>query len=60
MAINDLMTELAKSSSSHYPSSSAASGGGLSDAAVEKKVVATVLKLIQDKNGEVSSLAVKW
>ncbi len=47
MATNDLMTELQK-------------GSIKLDDDSEKKVVAGVLKLVEDKNGEVQNLAVKW
>lgn len=47
MATNDLMTELQKDSIK------------LDDES-EKKVVRMVLRLLEDKNGEVQNLAVKW
>lgn len=47
MATNDLMTELQKDSIK------------LDDES-EKKVCRMVLKLLEDKNGEVQNLAVKW
>ena len=48
MALNDLMNELQKDS-------------GLSmDEAIEGKVIRAVLNLMEDKNGEVQNLAVKW
>ena len=47
MATNDLMTELQK-------------GSIKLDDDSEKKVVHSVLKLVEDKNGEVQNLAVKW
>ncbi len=47
MATNDLMTELQK-------------GSIKLDDDSEKKVVGGVLKLVEDKNGEVQNLAVKW
>ena len=47
MATNDLMTELQKDSIKLDDDS-------------EKKVVQSVLKLVEDKNGEVQNLAVKW
>lgn len=47
MATNDLMTELQKDSIK------------LDDES-EKKVVKAVLRLLEDKNGEVQNLAVKW
>lgn len=47
MATNDLMTELQK-------------GSIKLDDDSEKKVVQSVLKLVEDKNGEVQNLAVKW
>jgi cullin-associated NEDD8-dissociated protein 1 len=57
MAINDLMSELQRPMST---GASGGAGGPLFDPTIEKKVVSALLKLIQDKNGEVSSLAVKW
>lgn len=47
MATNDLMTELQKDSIKLDDDS-------------EKKVVQSILKLVEDKNGEVQNLAVKW
>lgn len=47
MATNDLMTELQKDSIKLDDDS-------------EKKVCRMVLKLLEDKNGEVQNLAVKW
>ena len=47
MATNDLMTELQKDSIKLDDDS-------------EKKVVQSVLRLVEDKNGEVQNLAVKW
>lgn len=47
MATNDLMSELQKDSIKLDDDS-------------EKKVVQSVLKLVEDKNGEVQNLAVKW
>lgn len=47
MATNDLMTELQKDSIKLDDDS-------------ERKVVQGVLKLVEDKNGEVQNLAVKW
>ena len=47
MATNDLMSELQKDSIK------------LDDES-EKKVVKAVLRLLEDKNGEVQNLAVKW
>lgn len=47
MATNDLMSELQKDSIK------------LDDES-EKKVVRMVLRLLEDKNGEVQNLAVKW
>ena len=47
MATNDLMSELQKDSIKLDDDS-------------EKKVVRTLLKLLEDKNGEVQNLAVKW
>ena len=47
MATNDLMGELAKDSIKLDDDS-------------ERKVVHSVLKLVEDKNGEVQNLAVKW
>jgi cullin-associated NEDD8-dissociated protein 1 len=47
MAINDLMNELQKDSFNM-------------ESMIEGKVVAAVLKLMEDKNGEVQNLAVKW
>ena len=47
MATNDLMSELQKDSIKLDDDS-------------EKKVVRMVLKLLEDKNGEVQNLAVKW
>jgi hypothetical protein len=47
MATNDLMSELQKDNIK------------LDDES-EKKVVRMVLRLLEDKNGEVQNLAVKW
>lgn len=47
MATNDLMSELQKDSIKLDDDS-------------EKKVVRMVLRLLEDKNGEVQNLAVKW
>lgn len=47
MATNDLMSELQKDSIK------------LDDES-EKKVVRMVLRLLEDKNGEVQNLSVKW
>lgn len=47
MATNDLMTELQKDSIKLDDDS-------------ERKVVRMLLKLLEDKNGEVQNLAVKW
>jgi len=47
MATNDLMMELQKDSIKLDEDS-------------EKKVVKMLLKLLEDKNGEVQNLAVKW
>lgn len=47
MATNDLMMELQKDSIKLDEDS-------------ERKVVAMLLKLLEDKNGEVQNLAVKW
>ena len=47
MATNDLMSELQKDSIKLDEDS-------------ERKVVQGVLKLVEDKNGEVQNLAVKW
>lgn len=47
MATNDLMTELQK-------------GSIKLDDDSERKVVQSILKLVEDKNGEVQNLAVKW
>lgn len=47
MATNDLMAELQK-------------GSIKLDDDSERKVVHSVLKLVEDKNGEVQNLAVKW
>jgi len=47
MATNDLMTELQKDSIKLDDDS-------------ERKVVKMLLKLLEDKNGEVQNLAVKW
>lgn len=47
MAANDLMMELQKDSIKL-------------DEESERKVVAMLLKLLEDKNGEVQNLAVKW
>ena len=47
MATNDLMTELQRDSIKLDDDS-------------ERKVVQAVLKLVEDKNGEVQSLAMKW
>lgn len=47
MAANDLMTELQKDSIKLDDDS-------------ERKVVKMLLKLLEDKNGEVQNLAVKW
>jgi len=47
MATNDLMLELQKDSIKLDEDS-------------ERKVVAMLLKLLEDKNGEVQNLAVKW
>lgn len=47
MATNDLMTELQKDSIKLDDDS-------------ERKVVKMILKLLEDKNGEVQNLAVKW
>lgn len=47
MATNDLMTELQKDNIKLDDDS-------------EKKVCRMVLKLLEDKNGEVQNLAVKW
>jgi len=47
MATNDLMTELQKDSIKLDDDS-------------ERKVVQSVLRLVEDKNGEVQNLAVKW
>ena len=47
MATNDLMTELQKDSIKLDDDS-------------ERKVVQSVLRLVEDKNGEVQHLAVKW
>lgn len=47
MALNDLMNELQKDSF-HM------------EAMIEGKVVKAVLLLMDDKNGEVQNLAVKW
>lgn len=47
MATNDLMSELQKDNIK------------LDDES-EKKVVRAVLRLLEDKNGEVQNLAVKW
>lgn len=47
MATNDLMSELQKDNIK------------LDDES-EKKVVKAVLRLLEDKNGEVQNLAVKW
>lgn len=47
MATNDLMMELQKDSIKLDEDS-------------ERKVVTMILKLLEDKNGEVQNLAVKW
>ena len=47
MATNDLMTELQRDSIKLDDDS-------------ERKVVLAILKLVQDKNGEVQNLAVRW
>ena len=47
MAANDLMAELQKDSIKLDDDS-------------ERKVVRMILKLLEDKNGEVQNLAVKW
>jgi cullin-associated NEDD8-dissociated protein 1 len=47
MATNDLMSELQKENI-------------ILDEDSEKKVVKMLLKLLEDKNGEVQNLAVKW
>lgn len=47
MATNDLMTELQKDSIKLDDDS-------------ERKVVKMLLRLLEDKNGEVQNLAVKW
>ena len=47
MATNDLMTELQKDSIKLDDDS-------------ERKVVQSVLKLVEDKNGEVQNQAVQW
>ena len=47
MATNDLMTELQKDSIKLDDDS-------------ERKVVKMLLKLLEDKNGEVQNLAVRW
>lgn len=47
MATNDLMTELQKPSIKL-------------DDETEKKIVKMLLNLLEDKNGEVQNLAVKW
>ena len=47
MATNDIMTELQKDSIKLDDDS-------------EKKIVQSILKLVEDKNGEVQNLAVKW
>ena len=47
MATNDLMTELQRDSIKLDDDS-------------ERKVVVAILKLVQDKNGEVQNLAVRW
>ena len=47
MATNDLMAELQKDSIKLDDDS-------------ERKVVCSVLRLVEDKNGEVQNLAVKW
>lgn len=47
MATNDLMTELQKDTINLDDDS-------------EKKVVKMLLRLLEDKNGEVQNLAVKW
>jgi hypothetical protein len=47
MATNDLMTELQNDSIKLDDDS-------------ERKIVKTLLKLLEDKNGEVQNLAVKW
>lgn len=47
MAINDLMGELQKASIKLDDDS-------------EKKIVKMLLRLLEDKNGEVQNLAVKW
>ena len=47
MATNDLINELSKDSFAL-------------DETMERKIVAAVLKLLDDKNGEVQNLAVKW
>lgn len=47
MATNDLMSELQKDSIKLDDDS-------------ERKVVKMILKLLEDKNGEVQNLAVKW
>lgn len=47
MATNDLMTELQKDNIKLDDDS-------------ERKVVKMLLKLLEDKNGEVQNLAVKW
>ena len=47
MATTDLMTELQKSSIKL-------------DDEIERKIVKMLLNLLEDKNGEVQNLAVKW
>jgi hypothetical protein len=47
MALNDLTNELQKENFSLEDST-------------EQKVIRAVLKLLEDKNGEVQNLAVKW
>ena len=47
MATNDLMTELQRDSIKLDDDS-------------ERKVVQAILKLVEDKNGEVQNLAVRW
>lgn len=47
MATNDLMLELQKDSIKL-------------DEDIERKVVSMLLRLLEDKNGEVQNLAVKW
>jgi hypothetical protein len=48
MAINDLITELNCIES------------GYLDENVERRIVPALLKLVDDKNGEVQNMAIKW